>query len=58
MSPYGYYENDALIRKVSSTGNTYDGQIERAVISVRPVINVRANTFQNGDGTALNPYRE
>ncbi len=56
----GYYNverNTASIRGINEIGQI-SGLFVHNTMSVKPVINVKANIFQNGDGTALNPYRE
>ena len=59
MTPYHFSNVAARVRRVNSDGRA-DGTsyMVSDLYGVRPVINVKANTFQNGDGTALNPYRE
>ncbi len=55
----GYYNiefNTASIRGISEIGQI-GGIFAYNNFGVKPVINVKANTFQNGDGTALNPYQ-
>ena len=56
----GYYNVErttASIRGINEIGQI-SGLFVHNTMSVKPFINVKANIFQNGDGTALNPYRE
>ena len=60
MSPYGFKDESAHVRRVNDDGALYyDNGFDYVFFSlgVRPVINLKPNSLKQGDGTALNPYR-
>ena len=46
----------ANVEKVSNIGSGSNGEVQDSY-GVRPVINLKANSLQSGDGTIQNPYR-
>ena len=59
ITPADFSGSSAFVRFMdNSTINMIQNNYVYNIGGIRPVINVKANTFQNGDGTALNPYRQ
>ncbi|MCM1052620.1 MAG: hypothetical protein NC483_01395 [Ruminococcus sp.] len=60
MSPYYYHSSTAYPARVfyvHSSGYLVNGSIADGTFSVRPVINLKANTKFSGSGITSNPYR-
>ena len=59
MSPYGFKDESAHVRRVNDNGALYyDYGFDYVFFSlgVRPVINLKPNGLKQGDGSASNPY--
>ncbi len=56
MSPAGFVSNVAYDWILSANGSISYTATNSSVNTIRPVINLKANTFAHGEGTSTNPY--
>ncbi len=57
MSPHSFADNQAVVRFVGGNGYANYTTTVSYPYAIRPVINLKPDSLNTGDGTASNPYR-